>query len=265
MSNNLTQTKMFENKYYWGIDRYIGLETERIIYAASWIPADTTSVLDVGCGNGILVNILKTSHLVAGVDRSYSALLYVEKNPCQADVLNLPFANQSFDVGIGTEVMEHLPINVYKKSLSEICRVSRKYILITVPYKEDLVYAHVECPTCKCHFHPDFHMQSFNRKKLASMFSDIDHSFRLLKIECIFPFWNLQGVDFLRNFLGIQKGFPSFAICPQCGYSSKQPSYTGDRRITRVNKMIKEIVKRIWPFRKKEFRWLIALYAKEDI
>ena len=214
MTNNFAQTHMFDNKFFWEHDRYCGLETERINYTASWIPLDTISIIDVGCGNGILVNNLKTSHLVVGVDRSFSAIMYVKRNPCQAVVFDLPFADQSFDVGIGTEVLEHLPIKVFKKSLSEICRVSRKYILITVPNKENLIYGHVECPKCKCHFHPDFHMQSFNRNKLVSMFSDLDLPFKLLKIKGIFPFWNLKGVDFVRKLLGMPVDFPLFAICP---------------------------------------------------
>jgi SAM-dependent methyltransferase len=264
MTNDLTQIKMFENKNYWELNRYTGLETDRIIYTTSWIPKDITSLLDAGCGNGILVNNLRTPHFVVGTDRSFSALMHVQINPCQADILNLPFADQSFDIVVGTEIIEHLPIKDFNLGLSEIGRLSRKYILITVPYQENLSYAKVECPICKCNFHPDFHRQSFNRNKMASMFSDIGLPCKLLKVEGIFPVWNLLGVGLLRNWLGKPKTFPSFTICPQCGYFNMQISHKEDQIYNRINKTIRATVKAVWPLRKKGFRWLIALYTKEN-
>lgn len=53
----------------------------------------------------------------------------------QANVLDLPFATDAFDLVTMLEVLEHIPDTV--KALSEICRVARRFLLLSVPSKED--------------------------------------------------------------------------------------------------------------------------------
>lgn len=53
-----------------------------------------------------------------------------------ADVTKLPFKNNSFDLVVCIEVLEHLGDDiVVKKAVNELIRVTKKFIFITVPNK----------------------------------------------------------------------------------------------------------------------------------
>ena len=80
-------------------------------------------VLDVGCGDCYLKEFVKNGY--TGVDK-YG-------NPdIKQDISNgLPFNNQSFDTVAGFDVLEH--IDDIHFSFDELCRVSKKYVIITLP------------------------------------------------------------------------------------------------------------------------------------
>src|SRR5688572_1928727 len=115
---------------------------ERIKITSELIPSDVKSILDVGCGNGIFLNYLfdtrGDSINLTGVDRSRTALQFVRTKKVEGDILNLEFKNESFDCVSALEVIEHLPVNDFGKALSELARVSKRYIIISVPYAENL-------------------------------------------------------------------------------------------------------------------------------
>lgn len=100
------------------------------------------SVIDIGCGDGGLFSLIKKNAKYTGVDISptqlkafRNSLNSEESLPVliEADVSSLPLKNNSFDVAIACDVLEHVidPPMVIK----EIKRVVKKggYVVIGIP------------------------------------------------------------------------------------------------------------------------------------
>ena len=96
---------------------------------------DINRVIDIGCGEGFVINCLDLPDMT-GVDISKNALRLAKGrnrncNLCAGSVYELSFKKDSFDLAIATEVLEHL--EKPEKALREIRRVTRKYCLLSVP------------------------------------------------------------------------------------------------------------------------------------
>jgi ubiquinone/menaquinone biosynthesis C-methylase UbiE len=104
--------------------------------------ADPQSILDVGCGEGILTRrwaARRPDRRVVGVDLEDPALraawaaagplANLELRAMRADAL--AFADDAFDLVTAIEVLEHLPDP--EAALAEMTRVARQGLLVSVP------------------------------------------------------------------------------------------------------------------------------------
>ncbi len=88
-----------------------------------------SSVIDVGCGTGVLIEILRSKNIKAvGLEYSESALkichkrdLPVQKFDIENDKLTDP---ESFDLVVSTEVAEHLPEYCADRYVNILCELS---------------------------------------------------------------------------------------------------------------------------------------------
>lgn len=102
-------------------------------------PLSPKTILDVGCGEGFILNELTLKHVgqkIEGVDNSKTALslgkkLFPRLSLKYADIYHLPYQNNSFDLVVCLEVLEHLKNP--EKALDEILRVSKGSVIISVP------------------------------------------------------------------------------------------------------------------------------------
>jgi len=99
----------------------------------------TPALLDVGCGEGYVLRHLQRDWPTLetqGMDGDREALA-LARRACpgtlflQADAARLPFRDRSFDMLTCLEVLEHL--REPGQALAELARVSRRYILLSVP------------------------------------------------------------------------------------------------------------------------------------
>lgn len=88
------------------------------------------TVLEIGIGNGTVAEYLEKQGLkvkTLDIDRNL--------NPdFTASVLDMPLENNSFDVILCAEILEHLPFEDFEKGLLELKRVSKKYLVLSLPH-----------------------------------------------------------------------------------------------------------------------------------
>jgi len=98
-----------------------------------------TTVLDAGCGHGLMVGLLRGKYVVSAVDIVIPDTLrdtYPDVKFHEANVEALPFADKSFDTVICSHTLEHVR-NVHV-AISELRRVARRLIIVVPrqrPYK----------------------------------------------------------------------------------------------------------------------------------
>jgi len=97
------------------------------------------SILDVGCGEGFTLLRLKREHIgdrLEGIEYLEEAIELGKKlDPTmvikKGDIYKLPYKDNTFDLVLCTEVLEHLE-RPYD-AVAELKRVSKKFILFSVP------------------------------------------------------------------------------------------------------------------------------------
>ena len=86
-------------------------------------------LLEVGIGNGFVNKYLKERRVQAT-----SVDINTELGPdVVADVRELPFEDGKFEMSVCYEVLEHMPYESFLRGLSELRRVSREYVVISLP------------------------------------------------------------------------------------------------------------------------------------
>jgi len=234
-------------------------DRNRIEELINSIPRGAETILDVGCGNGPLVNLIyKKFKRVVGLDFSQEALKHVKSEKVLADISNIPFENKSFDLVVCSETLEHLAQEDYLKAIEEIKRICKKYIILTVPNDENLKRSSETCPNCKKLVHPSYHFRSFSKKDLGNIFIGFD----LIKIKELgdeYPkipgFLIYPAIKLFRK-----PGFTRVLGCPFCGYERGYISKKKKQSMSFLSWAEKK-AKLIFP--KKPY-WLLAVYSAKS-
>lgn len=100
------------------------------------------SILDAGCGEGFIIKLISDNVegelKICGFDLSEQAAGFAEQinkdaNIKAASIYDIPFENNSFDLVICSEVLEHL--EKPEEALKETNRVAKRDIILSVPHE----------------------------------------------------------------------------------------------------------------------------------
>ncbi len=260
MDKKSGEKEYYEREDLWDLSNFDQTHFKRVKMVLDSIPSDSTSLLDVGCGNGILCNQAQIENKnftrVVGFDQSLEAMKQVRTEKKVGDIKNLPFKDNEFDIVCCLEVLEHISSEIFLEVLRELTRVAKKNIILTIPYNENLQEKQIQCPNCKTQFHRYLHVQSFNFKRLEELFDNYDFRHKTIKPIIKFP-KKIGQKKFLKIFGLKAQDFFGDAKCPFCGYSKKKILKKSNKK----DQGFKQFVDSVWPS-KKEFIWFLAVYEK---
>ena len=181
-------------------------------------PPDAASLLDVGAGDGRLAAKIRDARpdiaRLVVTDRSITGLSRSSDARVASSGEALPFAGDSFDVVTACEVLEHLPTAILEKTCTEMARVARDHILVTVPNAERRRRADIRCHECGCVYNRFRHLRSFSRDSMHDLMPGFDLQ-EVLEFGPHPPAYP-RSVRRLAERLGVLH-VPPHAFCPQCG------------------------------------------------
>jgi SAM-dependent methyltransferase len=208
----------YEQEQVWGHVKDLPDIQEKIRRFSQTIPEGVETILDVGCGDGAITNEFARRWRVTGVDSSRTALAHVDCHAVRASAEDLPFADRSFDLVMSSQMLEHLDEAAYRSAMAELRRVADVYLLISVPYEEDLGMRIVRCPRCGWRGHVWGHRRRFS---IDSLLGDLP-DFEAVHVQA---FGDLQDPPWPRPLLAIfHNVLHSFytvggqsPLCERCG------------------------------------------------
>ncbi len=157
-------------------------------------------VLNIGVGGGIFEAIAIAKGIdIYALDPSSDAIEKIKQRfnlgnkakvgQCQ----DIPFNDETFDVIVMSEVIEHLATETITNTLNEVLRTLKTNgrLIGTVPARENLEQNMVVCPDCGCQFHRWGHLQSFDIEKIRNL---LQHDFKVETVsERYFPSWKTMS------------------------------------------------------------------------
>ena len=101
-----------------------------------------TSVLEIGCGTGIDLRLFPDTFQIFGIDLNENALNIAKEKQSIADfkkgdITKLPFEDSSIDFVFTHQLLNYLDDETLEKGISEMHRVSKKYIMNCEKFEEN--------------------------------------------------------------------------------------------------------------------------------
>jgi len=221
MENNIYNIKAHIDKFIY-VKPHDAHEKERVDQIMGMIPADVNTVLDIGTGAGHIYRRLKERCGLRpfGMDISLELVGRLQENTISvADIKNIPFKDRSFDLVLTADVIEHISPDDFNKSISEIIRVSKKYILINSPYKDAVDWPVARCGKCGREFNIYGHMRSVDKELINRSFPS--ECFDVLSMATAGRLRDMRPLSLVKMARRFGKVYSSDAtICPYCFNSS---------------------------------------------
>lgn len=168
------------------------------------------------------------------------------------------------DINLSSEVC--LPA---ASGLRVLPRVTRKQIIITVPNRECLKGATIECGQCQTNFHRYLHVRSFDDDRMRGLFSE--HGFEcteVVPIAAAREYFGLKAVKpHLRRLMGHHRQMFR-SICPVCGFRDANQKLQSQNCISaKTHKgaphipALGRLLLKMWPKVPRQ-KWLMAVYHR---
>jgi|SRR3989338_10785384 len=135
-----------DNYFAHGRYDHFGRWASYFYQAKNVMKTNPENILEVGVGNGVTTNYLKSQ----GYKVTVADIAEDLKPDVVADIVALPFSNREFDTVMACEILEHIPFEDSMKALKELYRVSKNYVVVSLPdHRKVLFSVSVKLPFCR--------------------------------------------------------------------------------------------------------------------
>jgi hypothetical protein len=250
-----------DNEDYLRDYRSTPAERARVADLMRLLPAGLATAIDIGARDGFISKAV-AQHVasVTALDLQCPVVTHSGVTCVEGDATALQFAAGSFDIVVCAEVIEHIPSPALEAACQELGRVAGKYVLIGVPYKQDIRDAQSTCYSCGGVNPPWAHVNTFDEARLAQLFP----SLKIKDVSFIGqgePGTNAVSAALL-TFAGNPYGtYVQEEPCLHCNAKLKPPPprTLAQKIATKVAFLLRALVNK---FRKPHANWIHVLFEK---
>ncbi len=221
---------------------------------------ETSTVLEIGFNDMRMTRLLAECYDVYGIDLPRSVDKKVQSEHdlklSYASIESLPFSDNSFDMVVCAEVLEHLPGSVLEKGVKELARVARHWVFVSVPYRQQVWNENYKCTQCGFVGHCMEHLHYFDEQRLLSRF----------------PGWRAKTLDLV----GSQRDYAPDALYSianklgnswstmhwKCTGCQQEP---GRQRENLIGFVTRRIIWRLESHFPRRAVWILALLEKDSV
>lgn len=192
-----------EDSYWWFVGRHhLVLTFLQTLYRSE----RNLAILDIGCGTGAMSQKLANWGTVISADFSPFALSFSRRRGihclCAADAMRLPFRNNSFDLIVALDILEHLSDD--DAALCEFQRVLKPggHVIVTVPAYRGLWSGHDEAL---------MHFRRYVAREIRDRFAAAGFQIQKLSYAMTFLF---PVVWLVRKLSALRAGEPKASLVP---------------------------------------------------
>jgi SAM-dependent methyltransferase len=227
------------------------------------LPTRLRSALDIGTRDGHIARLLADRvDEVTALDLELPTIDDPRIRCVKGDATALEFGDNTFDLVVCAEVLEHIPTRLLESACKEMSRVSARYVLIGVPYRQDLRTDRTTCAHCGKTNPPWGHVNSFDEQRLRRLFSSCE-------VERVdFVGATREGTNFLSALLMQAAGNPFGTYeqdepCVHCGTALGKPAARGlgARCLTRAAVSLRRLQQ---PWVRERPKWIHILFRKQS-
>ena len=146
-------------------------EQARVASLQSLFPSERGSAIDIGARDGYISKVLaRIFGRVVALDLTMPDVVGENITCVEGNVLDLPLEDNTFDLVLCAEVLEHIPPAQLPRACDELTRIAKGHVLIGVPYRQDTRVGQTTCRSCGKTNPPWGHVNRFTEDKLKALF-----------------------------------------------------------------------------------------------